>query len=79
MSATLSTALRSKVARGPEALLRNFGDCRKAIARHLARRAAIADLRERDDRSLRDIGLARFQIQAAVHGLLAAPETTTWS
>jgi len=33
----------------------------------------MASLRELDDRALRDIGLARSQIEAAVHGFMTAP------
>ena len=40
------------------------------IAGYLGRRTAIACLHDRDDRALLDIGLARFQIEAAVHGLI---------
>jgi uncharacterized protein YjiS (DUF1127 family) len=48
--------------------------CLARIARYLVRRAAIASLRELDDRALRDIGLARSQIEVAVHGLMTAPK-----
>jgi len=37
---------------------------------YLERRAAIKTLRELDDRALKDIGLARCQIEAAVDGAL---------
>ena len=40
------------------------------IANHLSRRIAIACLHGLDDRALGDIGLARFQIEAAVYGLI---------
>jgi uncharacterized protein YjiS (DUF1127 family) len=33
----------------------------------------MASLRELDDRALRDIGLARSQIEAAVHGFMPPP------
>lgn len=39
-----------------------------AVAAYWARRAAIKALLERDDRELRDIGLVRSQIEAAVGG-----------
>ncbi|MDO9294855.1 DUF1127 domain-containing protein [Bradyrhizobium sp.] len=39
-----------------------------ALAGYLERRAAIRALLERDDRELRDIGLVRSQIEAAVGG-----------
>ena len=45
----------------------------EGIARYFFRRAAIARLRELDDRALRDIGLTRSQIEAAVHGFTTAP------
>ena len=35
-----------------------------------ARREAIKTLRQMDDRALRDIGIARSQIEAAVHGVV---------
>jgi uncharacterized protein YjiS (DUF1127 family) len=38
------------------------------VAAHWERRAAIKMLLERDDRELRDIGLVRSQIEAAVGG-----------
>ena len=40
----------------------------RAVAAHWERRAAIRVLLERDDRELRDIGLVRSQIEAAVGG-----------
>jgi uncharacterized protein YjiS (DUF1127 family) len=39
------------------------------IARYFGHRAAIKSLRELDARALRDIGLTRSEIEAAVHGL----------
>ena len=39
-----------------------------AVVAYLERRAAIRILLERDDRELRDIGLVRSQIEAAVGG-----------
>jgi uncharacterized protein YjiS (DUF1127 family) len=41
-----------------------------ALLAHLERRAAIKTLRALDDRALRDIGLSRCQIEAAVGGAL---------
>jgi uncharacterized protein YjiS (DUF1127 family) len=41
-----------------------------ALAVHFDRRAAIKALHELDDRALRDIGLARCHIEAAVGGAL---------
>jgi hypothetical protein len=40
------------------------------MAGYLGRRTAISCLRGLDDRALLDIGLARFQIEAAVYGLI---------
>jgi uncharacterized protein YjiS (DUF1127 family) len=40
------------------------------IANHLGRRTAAPCLHDLDDHALRDIGLAGFQIQAAVFGLV---------
>jgi uncharacterized protein YjiS (DUF1127 family) len=39
-----------------------------ALAGHWERRSAIKTLSERDDRELRDIGIVRSQIEAAVGG-----------
>jgi uncharacterized protein YjiS (DUF1127 family) len=43
-----------------------------SIARYFARRAAIAHLREFDNDGLKDIGLWRSEIEAAVYGLTPA-------
>jgi uncharacterized protein YjiS (DUF1127 family) len=64
MSATLSTIARPAV---PSPFSPLF------IARYFIHRAAIARLRERDDRALQDIGLTRNEIEAAVRGRLTAP------
>jgi uncharacterized protein YjiS (DUF1127 family) len=73
MSATLSTIVRPARTKSPGASLRFFNACWEGIARYFVHRAAIATLRELDDRALRDIGLARSQIEAAVHGFMTAP------
>ena len=39
------------------------------VVNHLARRHAIQTLHELDDRALRDIGIERSRIEAAVRGL----------
>jgi uncharacterized protein YjiS (DUF1127 family) len=49
-------------------LLRLLGDWATGFVTHWARREAIKVLSEMDDRALRDIGIARSQIEAAVHG-----------
>jgi uncharacterized protein YjiS (DUF1127 family) len=43
------------------------------IAHYSARRAALKRLRECNDRELRDIGLSRGQIEAAVYGFITRP------
>ncbi|ACI58383.1 protein of unknown function (DUF1127) [Rhizobium leguminosarum bv. trifolii WSM597] len=42
------------------------------LLRHLARRGAISTLRELDDDALKDIGLARSEIEAAAFGRMTA-------
>ena len=74
MSATLSTIARPRWTKSPGARLRIFSACWERIARYFVHRAAIANLRELDDSALRDIGLARSQIEAAVHGFMTAPD-----
>jgi uncharacterized protein YjiS (DUF1127 family) len=76
MSATLSTIVRPTETKSPDACLRIFNACWQGIARYSVRRAAVANLRELDDRALRDIGLTHFQIDAAVQGLMTAPDRT---
>ena len=71
MSATFSTIIRPAVTKRPGAFSRLFSACLDSIARYFVRRAAIACLRGLDDRALRDIGVARSQIEAAVHGFIA--------
>jgi uncharacterized protein YjiS (DUF1127 family) len=68
MSATPATIVRLAVTKRPGAFSRLLSAYCDGIARYFVRRAAIASLRELDDRALRDIGLARSQIEAAVDG-----------
>jgi uncharacterized protein YjiS (DUF1127 family) len=70
MSATLSTIVRPAVTKRPGAFSRLFSASWNGIARYFVRRAAIASLRELDDRALRDIGLKRSQVEAAVYGFI---------
>jgi uncharacterized protein YjiS (DUF1127 family) len=51
-------------------LLRWIGVLAQALLDHWARRAALEVLSQRDDRELRDIGLLRSQIEAAIGGAL---------
>lgn len=74
MSVILSTIIRPAAATRAGAFSRLFSTCLDRIARYFVRRAAIAFLRGLDDRALRDIGLARSQIEAAVHGFTTAPQ-----
>jgi uncharacterized protein YjiS (DUF1127 family) len=53
-----------------ESALRGLG----ALAKEISRRQAVGALRELDDCALRDIGLARSQIEAAVYGFKTAPD-----
>jgi uncharacterized protein YjiS (DUF1127 family) len=74
MSATLSTIVRPAATRRPGAFSRLLNACWEAIAGYFFRRAAIASLRELDDRALRDIGLLRCQIEPAVHGFMTVSD-----
>ena len=70
MFVTLLTIIRlagAKRARGFPQRLRAWCE---GIAAHCFRRAAITSLNEFDDRALRDIGLERSQIEAAVYGFV---------
>ena len=73
MAVTLSTLIRPAVADRPGMLSRLFSACLDRIARHFVHRAAIAHLRGLDDHRLRDIGIERSQIEAAVRGGRGAP------
>jgi uncharacterized protein YjiS (DUF1127 family) len=70
MSATLATIVRPQVTARPGAFSWLFSAGWDGIARYFVRRAAIASLRKLDDRLLRDIGLERSQIEAAVDGFI---------
>ena len=74
MSATLATIVRPEVTKRANAFAQTFSACWDGIARHFVRRTAIATLRELDDRALRDIGIVRSQIEAAVHGFITLPD-----
>ena len=70
MPAILSTIVLPAVTKGPGVFSRLLSAAYEGIAGYLGRRTAIACLHDRDDRALLDIGLARFQTEAAVHGLI---------
>jgi uncharacterized protein YjiS (DUF1127 family) len=69
MSAAISNIVRP-ARKAPGTFTQLFSAGWDVLAGYFVRRAAIATLRELDDRELRDIGLARPQIDAAVHGLV---------
>jgi uncharacterized protein YjiS (DUF1127 family) len=73
MSALHSTIGQSAVTKRSGAASRLLNACYAAIADYFVRRAAIARLRDFDDCALRDIGLARSQIEQAVRGLITRP------
>jgi uncharacterized protein YjiS (DUF1127 family) len=74
MSATLTTIVRPAVTKKARAFARLFSAHLDRIAHYFVCRAAIASLGELDDRALRDIGIARSQIEAAVRGFMTAPD-----
>ncbi|MGY3444371.1 uncharacterized protein YjiS (DUF1127 family) [Bradyrhizobium sp. USDA 4473] len=65
VTSTAPTPARSSMRGGLLRLLRLTGD---ALAGHWMRREAIKTLRQLDDRTLRDIGISRCQIETAVTG-----------
>ena len=68
---TMSSTAPQPAATGPSAgLIRWVASCAYALVGYWDRRAAIKTLQELDDRSLRDIGLPRCYIEAAVDGTL---------
>jgi uncharacterized protein YjiS (DUF1127 family) len=74
MSATLARIVRPEVTKRANAFAQIFNACWDGIARYFVRRTAIKSLGELDDRALRDIGLVRSQIEAAVHGFITLPD-----
>jgi uncharacterized protein YjiS (DUF1127 family) len=71
MSATLSTIIRPRVARSARGSIRRlFNAWMDDVARFFIYRADVKSLRELNDRELRDIGLERHQIEAAVYGFV---------
>ncbi|MHC2252352.1 DUF1127 domain-containing protein [Bradyrhizobium embrapense] len=67
ISSTAAAPVRSSTLVGLLRLLRVLGD---ALATYWVRREAIKTLRQLDDRTLRDIGISRCQIEPAVAGEL---------
>lgn len=74
MSATLATTVRPEVTKRPGVFSQLLSACWDGIARHFIRRRAVARLRKFDDHLLRDIGLDRSQIEAAVYGCVTRSE-----
>jgi uncharacterized protein YjiS (DUF1127 family) len=75
MSAMLSTLFQPAVTVRPGRYVRQlFYAWAHDIAHYFVRRAALKRLREFNDRELRDIGLARGQIEAAVCGFVTRPD-----
>jgi uncharacterized protein YjiS (DUF1127 family) len=75
MSATLSTLFQPAVRVRPGRYVwQLFQAWARDIASFYARRAALKRLREFNDRELRDIGLSRGQIEAAVYGFISRPD-----
>ena len=75
MSAMLSTLFQPAVTVRPGRYVRRlFHAWARDIAHFFVRRSALKRLREFNDRELRDIGLARGQIEAAVCGFVTRPD-----
>jgi uncharacterized protein YjiS (DUF1127 family) len=75
MSATLSSIFQPAVTVRPGRYVRLlFHAWACDIAHYFARRTALKRLREFNDRELRDIGLSRGQIEAAVYGFMPRPD-----
>ena len=70
MSATVATNARPDVTTRTGAFSRLISACWDGIARHFVRRTAVNRLRKLDDHMLRDIGLDRSEIEAAVYGYI---------
>lgn len=70
MPAVLSTIVLPAVTKGTGACSRLLSAACERLTGYLDRRTAIACLHDLDDRELRDIGLARSQIEAAVYDLI---------
>jgi uncharacterized protein YjiS (DUF1127 family) len=75
MSATLSTLFQPTVSVRSGRYVRLLCQAwARDIAHYFARRAALKHLHEFNDRELRDIGLSRGQVEAAVYGFISRPD-----
>jgi uncharacterized protein YjiS (DUF1127 family) len=70
MLATLSTVIRFAITKKPGGFSRLLNAWREGVAGYFFSRSAMTDLSELDERALRDIGLNRSQIEAAVYGFV---------
>ena len=70
MPAVVSTIILPAAIKGAGIASRLLAGGCERFAGYLGRRAAIACLHDLDDRALRDIGIRRFQIEAAIDGLI---------
>ena len=70
MLVTLSTIVRLAIPKKPGGFFRLLNAHCCEIAAYFFRRSAMTSLRELDDRALRDSGLERSQIEAAVYGFI---------
>jgi len=68
MSTISQRPLQPAIPHLADGLARRLGIWLHALVTYWERRAAIKTLRELDDRALRDIGIARCHIEAAVGG-----------
>jgi uncharacterized protein YjiS (DUF1127 family) len=67
MTTIHSTAAQRSASGVRSGFVRSIGIWANRLAAHWGRRAAIKTLHELDDRTLRDIGLARDQIETAIY------------
>jgi uncharacterized protein YjiS (DUF1127 family) len=76
MAATLSTLFPPAVPTRSSGyyVRRLFQAWARDIAHYFTRRAALKHLSELNDRELRDIGLSRGQVEAAVYGFITRPD-----
>ena len=75
MSTTLSTLFQPAVTVRPGRYVRLLLQAwAHDIAHYFARRAALKHLGQFNDRELRDIGLSRGQVEAAVYGFITRPD-----
>ncbi len=79
MSATSVTIARPAAEKQPGKISGLFASAWDVVAGYVVRRTAIATLRELDDRALRDIGIARSEIEGVVQGFISLPDRARMS